>query len=104
MAVKIGQSYVSEAALSFAKNSSEDNDKDILKNLSEKFSNLKISVGTTPFSGTGTNNLSISPKILKEMQNNPDKKIEYEALIYDIATQNNSRTTGIKIAWLYYHR
>ena len=36
MAVKIGQSYVSEAALSFAKNSSEDNDKDILKNFTAK--------------------------------------------------------------------
>ena len=95
MAVKIGQSYVSEAALSFAKNSSEDDDKNILKNLREKFPNLKISVGTSPFSGSGTNNLSISPKILKEMQNNPDKKIEYEALIYDIANQNNSRP-GLK--------
>ena len=94
MAVKIGQSYVSEAALSFAKNSADD-DKNTLKNLQEKFPNLKISVGTAPFSGSGTNNLSISPKILKEMQNNPDKKIEYEALIYDIASQNNSRP-GLK--------
>ena len=95
MAVKIGQSYVSETALSFAKSSSDDEDKNILKNLREKFPNLKISVGTSPFSGSGTNNLSISPKILKEMQNNPDKKIEYEALIYDIASQNNSRP-GLK--------
>ena len=89
MNVKIGNSYVSDAAANFAKNSSDD-DKNILKNLREKFPNLKISVGTSPFSGTGTNNLSISPKILKEMQNNPDKKIEYEALIYDIASQNIS--------------
>lgn len=89
MNVKIGNSYVSDAAANFAKNSSDD-DKNILKNLREKFPNLKISVGTSPFSGTGTNNLSISPKILKEMQNNPDKKIEYEALIYDIASQNFS--------------
>lgn len=89
MNVKIGNSYVSEAAANFAKNSSDD-DKNILKNLREKFPNLKISVGTSPFSGSGTNNLSISPKILKEMQNNPEKKIEYEALIYDIASQNIS--------------
>ena len=89
MNVKIGNSYVSDAAANFAKNSSDD-DKNILKNLREKFPNLKISVGTSPFSGTGTNNLSISPKILKEMKNNPDKKIEYEALIYDIASQNVS--------------
>ena len=36
MAVKIGQSYVSEAAASFAKNSVDDEDKNILKNLPEK--------------------------------------------------------------------
>lgn len=89
MNVKIGNSYVSQAAATFAKNSSDD-DKNILKNLREKFPNLKISVGTAPFSGSGTNNLSISPKILQEMQNNPDKKIEYEALIFDIASQNVS--------------
>ena len=90
MAVKIGQSYVSEAAVNFAKNSS-DNGENVLKSLQEKFPNLKISVGTAPFSGSGTNNLSISPKILREMQNNPDKKIEYEALIYDVANQNISQ-------------
>lgn len=95
MAVRIGKSYVSEAAISFAKNFSDDEEKNILKSLREKFSNLKISVGTAPFSGSNTNNLSISPKILKEMQNNPDKKMEYEALIYDIASQNNSRP-GLK--------
>ena len=94
MGVKIGNSYVSAAAASFAKNSADD-EKNILKNLREKFPNLKISVGTSPFSGSGTNNLSISPKILQEMQNNLDKKIEYEALIYDIASQNFSQP-GLK--------
>lgn len=95
MNVKIGNSYVSQAAANFAKNSADDDDKNILKNLQEKFPNLKISVGTAPFSGSGTNNLSISPKILKEMQNNPDKKVEYEALIYDISQQNISQP-GLK--------
>lgn len=90
MNVKIGKSYVSEAAANFAKNSSDEGD-DILKNLQKNFPNLKISVGTAPFSSSGTNNLSISPKILQEMQKNPDKKIEYEALIYDIASQNISQ-------------
>ena len=75
MAVKIGQSYVSEAAANFAKNHKNDDDKNILKNLQEKFPNLKISVGTAPFSGNGTNNLSISPKILKEMQTILTKKL-----------------------------
>lgn len=95
MNVKIGNSYVSQAAASFAKKFSEDENKDILKNLREKFPNLKISVGTSPFSGSGTNNLSISPKILQEMQNNPEKKVEYEALIFDIANQNNFQV-GVK--------
>lgn len=95
MNVKIGNSYVSQAAASFAKNSADDDEKNILKNLKEKFPNLKISVGTSPFCGSGTNNLSISPKILQEMQNNPDKKIEYEALIYDISSQNVSNP-GLK--------
>ena len=90
MNVKIGKSYVSEVAANFAKNSADEGD-DILKNLQKKFPNLKIIVGTAPFSGSGTNNLSISPKILQEMQKNPDKKIEYEALIYDIASQNVSQ-------------
>ena len=91
MGVKVGQSYVSEAALSFARAQvSEDDGGNVLKSLREKFPNLKISVGTAPFSGSGTNNLSISPKILKEMQSNPDKRVEYEALIYDIANQNVS--------------
>ena len=94
MAVKIGQSYVSEAAVNFAKNSA-DNGENVLKSLQEKFPNLKISVGTAPFAGSGTNNLSISPKILNEMQKNPDKKVEYEALIYDIANQNVSQP-GLK--------
>jgi len=87
--VKIGKSYVSEAAATFAKNSADEGD-DILKNLQKNFPNLKITVGTAPFSGKGTNNLSISPKILQEMQKNPDKKVEYEALIFDIASQNIS--------------
>lgn len=94
MNVKIGKSYVSQAAANFAKNNSDDNE-NILQSLREKFPNLKISVGTAPFSGIGTNNLSISPKILQEMQNNPDKKIEYEALIFDVANQNVSRP-GLK--------
>lgn len=93
MAVKVGQSYVSEAALAFAKNSADEGD--VLKSLREKFPNLKISVGTAPFSSSGTNNLSISPKILQEMQKNPDKKIEYEALIYDVASQSVSQP-GLK--------
>ena len=81
MPVKIGNSYVSEEAYEFAKNQN-------LQSLAEKFPNLKISVGTAPFCGTGLNNVSIAPNILREMENNPDKKMEYEALLYDIANLN----------------
>ncbi|MBQ7705809.1 MAG: hypothetical protein IJT73_10360 [Selenomonadaceae bacterium] len=84
MAVKIGNSYVSEAALSFAQ-AQENSGGEVLKDLKSKFPNLKFQVGTAPFSGSGLNNVSISPKILKEMQNNPEKRVEYEALIYDIS-------------------
>ena len=84
MAVKIGNSYVSEAALSFAQ-AQENSGGEVLRGLKEKFPNLKFQVGTAPFSGSGLNNVSISPKILKEMQNNPEKRVEYEALIYDIS-------------------
>ncbi len=31
------------------------------------------------------NNVAIAPNILREMENNPDKKMEYEALLYDVA-------------------
>ncbi|MBQ6975693.1 MAG: hypothetical protein IJQ16_03975, partial [Selenomonadaceae bacterium] len=78
MPVKVGQSYVSEAAYEYAKNQTDEGA--TLKSLSEKFPNLKFSIGTAPFSGNGLNNVAISPKILREMENNPDKKLEYEAL------------------------
>lgn len=87
MPVKIGGSYVSEAAYSFAQAQVKDKEENngVMKSLAEKFPNLKFSVGTKPFSGTGMNNVSISPKILKQMEQDPDKRMEYEALIYDIA-------------------
>ena len=68
MPVKVGGSYVSEAAYSFAKAQATDKKEDsgVMKSLAEKFPNLKFSVGTAPFAGTGTNNVSISPKILKQ--------------------------------------
>ena len=84
MPVKVGNSYVSEAALSFAQ-SQENSGGNVLKDLKEKFPDLKFQIGTAPFSGNGLNNVSISPKILKEMENNPEKRVEYEALIYDIS-------------------
>ena len=98
MPVKIGGSYVSEAAVSFAKAQAEEGNKDsdVIKNLKEKFPNVNFTVGTKPFSGTGTNNVSISSKILKQMENDPEKRLEYEALIYDIANTDLAQGRKLK--------
>lgn len=104
MPVKIGNSYVSEAAYNYAaaQANEEANRSDatgksgLMKSLAEKFPNLKFSIGTGPFSGTGTNNVSISPKILKQMENDPDKRLEYEALIYDISNTDLAQGRNLK--------
>ena len=97
MPVRIGNSYVSEAAAQFAMAEKETKEvkegegkgsnkgSGVLADLAEKFPGLKITVGTQPFSGSGLKNLSISPKILREMERDPEKRMEYEALIYDVA-------------------
>ena len=90
MPVRIGNSYVSEAAARFVqKAKSEDAGKgkkksDTLGELSEKFPGLNFSVGTKPFQGSGMGNVSIAPNILREMENDPAKREEYEALLYDV--------------------
>ena len=97
MPVKVGQSYVSEAALSFAQASAEEYDGgNVLKDLSKKFPNLKFSAGAAPFSGSGRGNVAVSPKILREMQENPDKRVEYEALLYDVANLNWNQNPTVK--------
>ena len=94
MPVKVGNSYVTEAALAFAqKSAAESVDKErtkgkgangVLADLAEKFPKLKFTVGTQPFSGSGKGNVAISPKILREMEKDPAKREEYEALLYDV--------------------
>lgn len=85
MAVKVGNSWVSEEAYAYAKNRAAESNsgKDMLGELSEKFPDMKFSTNTAPFSAKGTNNIAISPNILSQMQNDPEKRMEYEALIYD---------------------
>jgi len=95
MAVKVGNSYVSAEALSFAKAQEHSGD-NVLKDLKEKFPDLKFQVGTAPFSGSGLKNVSISPKILREMQNNPEKRVEYEALLYDVSNLNWNQNPTVK--------
>lgn len=94
MPVRVGNSYVTEAALAFAQKSvAESVDKEktkgkgtsgVLADLAEKFPKLKFTVGTRPFSGSGMGNVAISPKILREMEKDPAKREEYEALLYDV--------------------
>ena len=101
MPVKVGNSYVSEAAYEFAK--SQTDESATLKSLAEKFPTLKFSIGTSPFSGSGLNNVAIAPNILREMETDPAKKLEYEALIYDVANLSpppssmNIKTQGVII-------
>ena len=98
MPVKIGASYVSEVAAEYAKTErkkreeaeSSNEKSSVLSKLQEKFPGLSITIGTKPFSGAGKSNLSISPKILKEMEKDPEKREEYEALIYDVANLSGS--------------
>lgn len=88
MAVKVGNSWVSEAAYAYAKAKQTESKEGggMLSKLSEKFPDVDFSTNTEPFSGKGVNNIAISPNILKEMESNPEKKLEYEALIYDCAS------------------
>lgn len=48
-------------------------------------SGVNFTTNTQNFSQKGTNNIQIAPNILVQMQNDPDKRVEYEALIYDCA-------------------
>ncbi|MBQ7515958.1 MAG: hypothetical protein IJS96_06715 [Schwartzia sp.] len=86
MPVRLGNSYVTEAARDYAQSqtSSATDSAGLLKELGEKFPGLKIQAGTAPFSGTGMNNVMISPKVLREMTRDPEKRQEYEALLYDV--------------------
>lgn len=85
MAIKIGNSWVSEAAYAQAKQKTDKNKDGIsqLQNLSKKYPDTNFSINTAPFHAKGTNNIAISPNILRQMESNPEKQLEYEALIYD---------------------
>lgn len=98
MAVKVGNSYVTEAALAYAQDRLDEKSENILSDLSKQFKDIKFGVGSKPFSGTGTNNISIAPNILRQMANDPEKRLEYEALIYDCnnALKNSANKPGLK--------
>lgn len=91
MAVRIGNSYVSQQAYDYAKSKidsekSQGSEKNnVLEDLSKQYPETTFAVGTQPFGGKGTNNISIAPNILRKMENDPEARLEYEALIYDCA-------------------
>ena len=94
MAVKIGNSWVSEQAYEYAKSrvetANEKEENGVLNDLKTKFSNTNFRMGTVPFQGSGLNNISIAPNILREMETDPEKRMEYEALIYDCVSAQKS--------------
>lgn len=98
MPVKIGNSYVTEAALAYAQDRADEKSENVLSDLSKQFKDINFSVGTQPFGGSGTNNITIAPNILREMANDPDKKLEYEALIYDCndVLKSSANRPGLK--------
>ena len=85
MAVKVGNSWVSETALTYAKAKSGSGTSVSLKALSDRYPGVNFTTNTQNFSQKGTNNIQIAANILVQMQNDPDKRVEYEALIYDCA-------------------
>lgn len=86
MAVKVGNSWVSEAALAYAKEKMNASSNGSLDGLSNQYPDINFSANIAPFSQKGVKNIQIAPNILIEMQNDPEKRLEYEALIYDCAT------------------
>ena len=85
MAVKVGNSWVSETALTYAKAKSGSGTSVSLKALSDRYPGVNFTTKTQNNSQQGTNNIQIAQNIQKQMQNDPDKRVEYEALIYDCA-------------------
>lgn len=91
MAIKVGNSWVSEAAYNYAKQAAESAPQDgMLQGLADKFPETKFSTNTAPFQGKGANNIAIAPNILRQMENDPEKRLEYEALVYDCANLQKS--------------
>lgn len=83
MAVKVGNSWVTEEAYDYAKKSMNTAGKTAMQRLEKKFEDTKFSTKTAAFQAKGTKNIAIAPSILREMEKDPDKRMEYEALIYD---------------------
>lgn len=91
MAVKVGNSWVSEASYARAKANNVKNDGEVtIQSLSKKYPGTNFSVGTSPYNGDGRNNIAIAPNILSQMNEDPEKRLEYEALINDCMNMQKS--------------
>mgnify|MGYP000868630998 CR=1 FL=1 len=106
MAIKVGNTYVSEAAYIQAKarianeqNSGKGASDSDLKTLRQKMSGWDVSTITQPFKGSGSKSIGIHPSILREMERDPEKKLEYEALLIDIKNTSVSENLpkGMKL-------
>ena len=64
MAVKVGNSWVSEAALSYAKVKADSGESATLNGLLDRYTGVNFSTNTQAFSQKGTNNIQITPIIL----------------------------------------
>ena len=66
MAVKVGNSWVSEAALSYAKVKADSGESATLNGLLDRYPGVNFSTNTQAFSQKGTNNIQIAPIILAQ--------------------------------------
>lgn len=87
MAVKVGNSQGLAATSVYTPKSADSEviktNQDLLKELSEKYSDIHFSMSQSPLNGNGTNHIGISAAVLQQMQKDAEKKAEYEALIGD---------------------
>ncbi|MBO5063707.1 MAG: hypothetical protein J6C08_04275 [Campylobacter sp.] len=103
MIVRIGDTTVSQAAYNYVKsqNNQFSNANELYKELSSKYDSLNFFGASKPNANAGLNNITIAPNILRQMVDDPQKRLEYEALIYDInelAKKDTGRTpNGDKI-------
>ena len=87
MAVKVGNGWGLAASSVYTSKSADlevmKTNQDLLKELSEKYTDIQFSMSQSPLNGAGTNHIGISAAVLQQMQRDAGKKAEYEALIAD---------------------
>ena len=105
MAIQVGNSYVSESAYAQAKmkiekeqnaSSNVPSKGNYLKSLQDKFKGWNISANTQAYNGKGLNNIGIAPNVLKDMEEDPEKRLEYEALMIDCKEATKSLASAFQ--------